>query len=119
MTQRRLNLRTLDMLRGMLAVYVLLGHCRWLLWAGHSAWMAAPHAAWLVPITFASASVRYGREAVMVFFVLSGFFIHLRFAQRTSEQPALPAGEFYRRRAHRLGERHFVHHRVPATRLAA
>ena len=103
MTTPRLNLRTLDMLRGMLAVYVLLGHCRWLLWAGHSAWMAAPHAKWLEPLVFASAALRYGREAVMVFFVLSGFFIHLRFAQATNERNGATAGGFYRRRAHRLG----------------
>ena len=33
------NLRSLNMLRVALAVSVLLGHCRWLLWAGHSHWM--------------------------------------------------------------------------------
>ena len=103
MKSRQLNLRTLDMLRGILAVYVLLGHCRWLLWAGHSAWMAAPHAKWLEPVVFASASLRYGREAVMVFFVLSGFFIHLRFAQSPGNDGGMTAKEFYRRRTHRLG----------------
>jgi hypothetical protein len=41
------QLRALDMLRGALAVYVLAGHCRWLLWAGHGVWMAAPHSRWL------------------------------------------------------------------------
>ena len=103
MNRPRLNLRTLDMLRGILAVYVLLGHCRWLLWAGHSAWMAAPHAKWIEPLVFASAAFRYGREAVMVFFVLSGFFIHLRFAQSSNALQETTAGGFYRRRAHRLG----------------
>jgi peptidoglycan/LPS O-acetylase OafA/YrhL len=97
MSERRLNLRTLDMLRGLLAVYVLLGHCRWLLWAGHAAWMTAPHQRWLEPVVYASASLRYGREAVMVFFVLSGFFIHLGAERQVS------AGSFYRRRLHRLG----------------
>jgi peptidoglycan/LPS O-acetylase OafA/YrhL len=101
MTPSRLNLRTLDMLRGILAVYVLLGHCRWLLWAGHDAWMAAPHARWLEPVAYASASVRYGREAVMVFFVLSGFFIHLRATQPDGNR-GITAASFYRRRAHRL-----------------
>jgi peptidoglycan/LPS O-acetylase OafA/YrhL len=97
-----LNLRTLDALRGLLAVYVLAGHCRWLLWCGHAVWMAAPHARWLEPIVYGSASLRYGREAVMVFFVLSGFFIHLR-AARPGAIAAEPALDFYRRRAHRLG----------------
>lgn len=98
------NLRTLDMLRGLLAVYVLLGHCRWLLWTGHAAWIAAPHSRWLEPIVYASALLRYGREAVMVFFVLSGFFIHLRAAQQPDEAlRTFSAPAFYRRRLHRLG----------------
>lgn len=91
------------MLRGALAVYVLLGHCRWLLWAGHSHWMAQPHARWLEPVVYASASLRFGREAVMVFFVLSGFFIHLRAAQGQIAGAKLSAAEFYGRRFHRLG----------------
>ena len=104
MNSPRLNLRTLDMLRGVLAVYVLLGHFRWLLWSGHAAWMAAPHSPWLEPIVFASASLRYGREAVMIFFVLSGFFIHLRAAQDDSSTiQTTTAASFYPRRAHRLG----------------
>ena len=90
------------MLRGVLAIYVLAGHCRWLLWAGHSAWMAAPHSRWQEPIAYASAAFRYGREAVMVFFVLSGFFIHLRFAQTDGSRDG-GAANFYQRRAHRLG----------------
>ena len=66
--------------------------------------MAQPHAAWLEPIVYASALVRYGREAVMVFFVLSGFFIHLRMAERANLAGAsLSARGFYWRRAHRLG----------------
>jgi peptidoglycan/LPS O-acetylase OafA/YrhL len=102
MTQPRINLRALDMLRGALAVYVLAGHCRWLLWAGHGVWMATPHSRWLEPLVYSSALVRYGREAVMIFFVLSGFFIHLRAAE--SDRTTTPtATAFYRRRAHRLG----------------
>jgi peptidoglycan/LPS O-acetylase OafA/YrhL len=97
----RLNLRALDALRGVLAIYVLLGHCRWLLWAGHSVWMAAPHRRWMEPMVFASATVRYGHEAVMVFYVLSGFFIHLRAANSSVDAP-FSSVAFYRRRAHRV-----------------
>jgi peptidoglycan/LPS O-acetylase OafA/YrhL len=64
--------------------------------------MAAPHSRWLEPIVYASASFRYGREAVMVFFVLSGFFIHLRAAEHRAEASRFSAAAFYRRRAHRL-----------------
>ena len=35
-TSPSLNLKSLDALRGFLAIYVLLGHCRWLLWAGNT-----------------------------------------------------------------------------------
>lgn len=41
--KRTLNLRSLDVLRGVLAVYVLLGHCRWLLWIGNSEWNKITH----------------------------------------------------------------------------
>jgi peptidoglycan/LPS O-acetylase OafA/YrhL len=63
--------------------------------------MAAPHRRWLEPMVFASATVRYGHEAVMVFFVLSGFFIHLRAASTSISRP-LSAAAFYRRRTHRI-----------------
>lgn len=103
MIARGVNLRSLDMLRGVLAVYVLLGHCRWLLWAGHSQWMAQPHATWLEPIVYAGASLRYGREAVMCFFVLSGFFIHMKTAETlNAAHDTFSSGVFFRRRAHRL-----------------
>ena len=92
------------MLRGLLAVYVVLGHSRWLLWAGHAEWSKQTHAVWEVPLAYASASLRFGNEAVMVFFVLSGFFIHLPAAERLFQGAtvALSTTRFYRRRAHRL-----------------
>ena len=77
-----INLRALDALRGLLAVYVLAGHARWLLWTGHREWLASAPAAWELPLGYSSAMLRYGHEAVMVFFVLSGFFIHLRAAEQ-------------------------------------
>ena len=93
---RRINFGNLDALRGLLAVYVALGHCRWLLWGGHAAWLATPHPAWEAIPVYASGALRYGREAVMVFFVLSGFFIHFRAAEAASREqfraaPVLPA----------------------------
>ena len=104
MSSARLSLRSLDALRGFLAVYVLLGHSRWLLWAGHAEWLRRPHEWWELPIALGSAAFRYGHEAVMVFFVLSGFFIHLQGAAqlRGDGDGPLAAGQFYARRAHRL-----------------
>lgn len=103
MTTRRINFRNLDALRGLLAVYVALGHSRWLLWGGHAAWLASAYQPWEVVPAFGSAALRYGREAVMVFFVLSGFFIHYRAAGSRVEGAAdAGARAFYRRRWHRL-----------------
>ncbi|HUQ86224.1 MAG TPA: acyltransferase [Vicinamibacterales bacterium] len=106
MSTRRINFGNLDALRGLLAVYVVLGHCRWLLWAGHAAWIAMPHAAWEVIPAYASALLRYGREAVMVFFVLSGFFIHFRAAEPDARD-RFHAAPFYWRRLHRLAPPYF------------
>lgn len=89
----------------MLALYVVAGHARWLLWEGHSAWLKSSHAWWENAFAFASASLRFGHEAVMVFFVLSGFFIHLRSARQSAQGgriEALPVRAYALRRAHRL-----------------
>jgi peptidoglycan/LPS O-acetylase OafA/YrhL len=98
------NVRNLDALRGLLAVYVVLGHVRWLLWVGHTPWLQQAHELWAVPLVYMSAFLRFGREAVMVFFVLSGFFIHLRNAERASAEqwPPQSTGAYLARRAHRL-----------------
>jgi peptidoglycan/LPS O-acetylase OafA/YrhL len=98
-----INMRALDMLRGILALYVIVGHCRWLLWAGHRNWLESQPPYWELPIGYASAFFRFGHEAVIIFFVLSGFFIHLKSA--TVEQSTaitFDVAKFYRRRAHRL-----------------
>jgi peptidoglycan/LPS O-acetylase OafA/YrhL len=100
----KVNLHNLDCLRGILAVYVLAGHSRWLLWTGHANWISEPHARWENILAYSSASLRYGHEAVMVFFVLSGYFIHLRASQKLAvkEQIILNPAGYFARRAHRL-----------------
>lgn len=99
-----LNLRSLDALRGLLATYVLVGHCRWLLWAGNSEWLQHSHFWWSSLLAYASASLRYGHEAVMVFFVLSGFFIHLRVSKQLAKSKTFQfnAINFFQRRCQRL-----------------
>jgi peptidoglycan/LPS O-acetylase OafA/YrhL len=101
---RSLNLRSLDALRGFLATYVLLGHCRWLLWAGNSEWNQQPHSWWSNILAYASASLRFGHEAVIVFFVLSGFFIHLRISQQLAKSQTFQFNilNFFQRRCYRL-----------------
>lgn len=108
MTTRAINFRNLDALRGLLAVYVALGHSRWLLWGGHTAWLASAYQPWEAVPAYASAFLRYGREAVMVFFALSGFFIHYRAATpRALKADDQGAVSFYRRRWHRLAPPYF------------
>ncbi|HBE20255.1 MAG TPA: hypothetical protein DEG17_07860 [Cyanobacteria bacterium UBA11149] len=98
------NLRSLDALRGILAVYVLFGHCRWLLWAGNSVWNQQDRPWWSDIIAIGSAGLRYGHEAVMVFFVLSGFFIHLRVSDRLAKRENIQFNfiQFLQRRCYRL-----------------
>jgi peptidoglycan/LPS O-acetylase OafA/YrhL len=98
------NLFALDGLRGVLAVYVLIGHARWLLWAGHSAWLATSPTGVEWVLGYASAIFRFGHEAVMFFFVLSGFFIHFGYA-RARDRTVLredALSQYYRRRVRRL-----------------
>lgn len=100
----KINLRNLDCLRGLLAVYVLAGHSRWLLWAGQASWLNNTHSTLDNILAYSSALLRYGHEAVIVFFVLSGFFIHLRAAQQFASQETVEFNvrQYFRRRSHRL-----------------
>lgn len=87
----------------------MVGHARWLLWEGYSDGFAKHpqdySLAGKLGVYFFSL-FKYGHEAVLFFFVLSGFVIHLRYAR----QLAAPVGgevhfgwkEFVWRRVRRL-----------------
>src|ERR1700722_10771871 len=76
----------LDGLRGLAALYVAMHHAFWLLQEGYTAGYLAHPAAYSRAqkiVALASSSIfRLGHEAVLFFFVLSGFVIHLRYARR-------------------------------------
>jgi peptidoglycan/LPS O-acetylase OafA/YrhL len=79
----------LDGLRGLAALYVMLGHARWLLWEGFSDGFALhPERYSLLGKVgaYASLALYYGHQAVILFFVLSGFVIHVRQAQRLQQE---------------------------------
>jgi peptidoglycan/LPS O-acetylase OafA/YrhL len=81
----RAQLVFLDGLRGFAAFYVMVGHARWLLWEGYSEGFKKhpeQYSALGRAVVYLLASFRWGHEAVLFFFVLSGFVIHLRYARK-------------------------------------
>jgi peptidoglycan/LPS O-acetylase OafA/YrhL len=92
------RLRSLDALRGAAAIFVVLYHA--VTQAPHDEasfglrWLALP----------ARGLVHYGYVSVFLFFVISGFCIHLRWTKaRAAARPAaLQFGPFWRRRLFRL-----------------
>jgi peptidoglycan/LPS O-acetylase OafA/YrhL len=83
-----MNIRFLDGLRGIAAYVVMIGHAQLLLWEGYSSGFELHRDAYTLldkTLMFAFSIFRYGHEMVILFFVLSGFVIHLRFADRTKK----------------------------------
>jgi peptidoglycan/LPS O-acetylase OafA/YrhL len=78
------SLQFLDGLRGLAAIYVVIGHARWLLWEGYSRGFtkgAAQYNFIEKILSYFLLLFKYGHEAVLFFFVLSGFVIHLKYAR--------------------------------------
>ena len=99
-----MKLRHLDVLRALLMLMVLIGHARMMLWIGWQDWKVLPHEWWETAISVFFSSFRFGHQAVMVFFALSGFFIHLRAAQALGQRrdSTFSARDYLERRARRI-----------------
>ncbi len=95
-----MNIRFLDGLRGIAALMVLIGHARLLLWEGYTAGFKTHPEAYSVldkAFMLALSPFRYGHEMVVLFFILSGFVIHLRFANQADRVPMLLKTFWYKR----------------------
>jgi peptidoglycan/LPS O-acetylase OafA/YrhL len=87
-SSERNRLQFLDGLRGLAAVYVMIGHARWLLWEGYSeGYLKHPeqYSTFNKLVMYFLSLFKFGHEAVMFFFVLSGFVIHLKYAKNLSK----------------------------------
>lgn len=102
------GLQFLDGLRGLAALYVVVGHARWLLWEGvNEGYRLHPqdYSAFNKALMYFLSCFKFGHEAVLFFFVLSGFVIHLRYARQLAAQGATARFDllpFVWRRARRL-----------------
>src|SRR6266849_5681717 len=99
-----ISLVVLDALRGMAALYVMLGHGRWLLWSGYSDFADSGSHGLSLVIAVLASSLRYGHQAVLLFFLISGFVIHYRQASGIARgaDGQLDLGGFAWRRLRRL-----------------
>ena len=96
----------LDGIRGLAAIYVMIGHARWLLWEGYSTgYVQHPEEYSLLNklLVYSFSAFRYGHEAVLLFFVLSGFVIYLKYAVNLSNgNSQFDILAFYKRRIRRI-----------------
>ncbi len=92
------HLRVLDGIRALAALEVLFGHSIWFLWQTDS-----PLTSWTLAHKLVAFVVRYGGQAVLIFFVLSGFVIHYRYARASAEgRRDFSIGQYAVRRARRI-----------------
>jgi peptidoglycan/LPS O-acetylase OafA/YrhL len=89
-----LSVSVLDAARGLAALYVVLHHARFLLWISQTGYVASGgHGLGLIAASL-SASLIFGHQAVMLFFMISGFCIHYRQAQVLAAGQSSAGGSF-------------------------
>ncbi len=107
MPDQKVNTKFLDGLRAIAAVYVMIGHARWLLWEGYTNGYTQHPASYSSADKFLMyffSMFKYGHQFVMLFFVLSGFVIHLNYANKLKAVRNLNVNilSFYYKRVKRI-----------------
>ncbi|OYU67965.1 MAG: hypothetical protein CFE22_01240 [Cytophagaceae bacterium BCCC1] len=102
-----MNIKVLDGLRGLAALYVMIGHARWLLWEGYSEGYLKHtlEYSWMDKMSMYFLSMfKFGHESVLLFFVLSGFVIHKGYVKKflTDSLQSVNIGQFYIKRIRRI-----------------
>jgi peptidoglycan/LPS O-acetylase OafA/YrhL len=103
-SQSRSWVKSLDALRGAAALYVLLSHISLLTFIPHALLQRGDSLLTRLTALFFEAFT-FGHQAVIIFFVLSGFCIHYRQAKGTYESrrdSKFDVLGYYERRAHRI-----------------
>ena len=92
-------------IRGLAALYVLIGHSRWLLWEGYSNYILNlnQYSAFDKILVYLFSMFKFGDEAVLVFFILSGFVIHLKYSRNLiNNNTQFDFADFFKRRLKRI-----------------
>jgi peptidoglycan/LPS O-acetylase OafA/YrhL len=85
-----MKIKFLDGLRGIAALYVMIGHARWLLWEGYQDGYLLHRNDYSIidkGLMYFFYLFRYGHECVLFFFVLSGFVIHISYVKQLKQDP--------------------------------
>ena len=102
-TKAPINTSILNGIRGLAALYVLIGHARWLLWEGYrEGYLLHPQSYNQASKILVSLLAFFGKGhvAVILFFVLSGFVIHYSIIKR--EKNKLDILDYFKRRFLRI-----------------
>jgi peptidoglycan/LPS O-acetylase OafA/YrhL len=99
-----IRLRGLDALRGFSALVVVLYH------ATDMTSKAAPNNLFYYPVRLVQFTISHAYITVFLFFVISGFCIHLQWARAKAagKEPEIRFGEFWKRRIRRLYPPYFI-----------
>jgi peptidoglycan/LPS O-acetylase OafA/YrhL len=96
----------LDGLRGLAALYVMIGHARWLLWEGYQNFTTHPHSYSFFDkgLMYFFSLFKWGHEFVLLFFVLSGFVIHYGYSTKLKQNSSsrLNFTQYFYKRAKRI-----------------